>query len=266
MDLTGDCICYHEQLVLAYWWLALNSFWAAGVQYLYIDCKHDSGAEMRYLYQGYCSQQACKHPICEHKCIVTGKDGFTFPPGLRIPTNWICLNEKHLPKESNTQMVHSIGELLIPQLVECYCKAPVFSTDAVYDQWGSLMATEFMPQMYADCPYVPLAPRLVLNVIEQREMATAGVMDVAGMAAWDPILAKLKAIMAAEESKRPPPMVASESQSTPPKVDGGLKIRGSAGTKKRKAARVDEDAVKKPKAVRTSKRLRAKKQSPQPTK
>ncbi|KAI6589071.1 hypothetical protein MCOR12_008906 [Pyricularia oryzae] len=213
------------------------------------------------LYQGYCSHQACKHPICEDKCIVTGKDGFAFPPGLRIPTNWICLNEKHLPEDSNTQIIHSIGELLIPQVVECYCEEPIFTTDAVYDQWGNRMATEFMPKMYADCPYVPLAPRLSLKVIEQREMATAAIIDVAGMAAWEPIVAKLKAITA-EGTSQPPPMVASESQSTPAKVNGGLKIRGSAGTKKRKAEAVDQDAVKKPKPVRTSKRLRAKKQSP----
>ncbi|KAI6452817.1 hypothetical protein MCOR22_000598 [Pyricularia oryzae] len=213
------------------------------------------------LYQGYCSHQACKHPICEDKCIVTGKDGFAFPPGLRIPTNWICLNEKHLPEDSNTQIIHSIGELLIPQVVECYCEEPIFTTDAVYDQWGNRMATEFMPKMYADCPYVPLAPRLSLKVIEQREMATAAIIDVAGMVAWEPIVAKLKAITA-EGTSQPPPMVASESQSTPAKVNGGLKIRGSAGTKKRKAEAVDQDAVKKPKPVRTSKRLRAKKQSP----
>ncbi|KAI6475581.1 hypothetical protein MCOR07_001731 [Pyricularia oryzae] len=346
---------YHQQLVLAYWSLALNSFWAARVQYLDVDSKNDDGTETRdtirciavlcnclvaltfnihveireqqawdddggpcynfldgtsslrrtskcnssircfmfncslahfrsalfvtfevmynrqklprfmsrewLLYQGYCSHQACKHPICEDKCIVTGKDGFAFPPGLRIPTNWICLNEKHLPEDSNTQIIHSIGELLIPQVVECYCEEPIFTTDAVYDQWGNRMATEFMPKMYADCPYVPLAPRLSLKVIEQREMATAAIIDVAGMAAWEPIVAKLKAITA-EGTSQPPPMVASESQSTPAKVNGGLKIRGSAGTKKRKAEAVDQDAVKKPKPVRTSKRLRAKKQSP----
>lgn len=213
------------------------------------------------VYQGYCSHQACKHPICEDKCIVTGKDGFAFPSGLRIPTNWICLNEKHLPEDSNTQIIHSIGELLIPQVIECYCKEPIFTTDAVYDQWGNRMATEFMPKMYADCPFVPLAPRLSLKVIEQREMATAAIIDVAGMAAWEPIVAKLKAITA-EGISQPPPMAASESQSTPAEVNGGLKIRGSAGTKKRKAEAVDQDAVKKPKPVRTSKRLRAKKQSP----
>ncbi|TLD07541.1 hypothetical protein PgNI_10091 [Pyricularia grisea] len=199
-------------------------------------------------------------------CIVTGKDGFTFHPGLRIPTNWICVNKKHLPEESNTQIIHSIGELLIPQVVECYCKAPVFTTDAVYDQWGNRMATDFMPPMYADCPYVPLAPRLSLNVIEHRGMATAGIIDTAGMAAWSPIMANLQAITAAEETKRSPLMVASERQSTPPKVDGRTKIRSSAGTKKRKAETVEEDAVKKPKPVRTSKRLRAKKQPLQPTK
>ncbi|TLD11713.1 hypothetical protein PspLS_11799 [Pyricularia sp. CBS 133598] len=213
----------------------------------------------------YCSHQACKHSVCEDKCIVTGKDGFTFPPGLRIPTNWICLNEKHLPEESNTQIVHSIGELRIPQAVECYCKAPVFTTDAVYDQWGNRMWTEFMPEMYADCPYVPMAPRLSLNVIEQREMATAGIMDVCGMAAWNPIMAKLKTLKAAEEIKRPPSIVASEGKSTPPKVDGGLETKGSAGTRKRKAEKVEVDAVKKAKPVRTSKRLRAKKQTLQPT-
>ncbi|KAI6279903.1 hypothetical protein MCOR27_000537 [Pyricularia oryzae] len=38
---------YHQQLVLAYWSLALNSFWAARVQYLDVDSKNDDGTETR---------------------------------------------------------------------------------------------------------------------------------------------------------------------------------------------------------------------------